>query len=163
MRWSCLGIHGRRTFRDGRKVRLGVIAFEVLYLVCGVTLTFTSSRATLITWRRPNFGVGSIRDREQLNMQNYTKERTEHTLYTPLQLQTGITDKSDQSTSSFYKQLGESCAKNRVCVDVILHTRPTPMAFLDLATLGELCRTTSGHLKWIRSRHWEEQLLEELR
>jgi protein transport protein SEC24 len=119
-------------------------------------------RATLITWRRPNFGVGVIRDREQLNTAHYTQEKTERGLYTPLQLQSGLVDKSDQTAATFYKQLGETCAKNRVCIDVIFHTLLAPMAFLDLATLGELCRITSGKIKWIRSRQWKEQLLEEL-
>jgi protein transport protein SEC24 len=136
----------------------------------GAALTFmadalaeTGGRATLITWRRPNFGVGFIRDREQLNTAHYTHEKTERVLYTPLQLQSGLADKSDQTTAAFYKQLGEACAKNRICLNVIFHTLPTPMAFLDLATVGELCRITSGKCKWIRSRQWKEQLLEELR
>jgi len=120
-------------------------------------------RATLVTWRRPNFGVGAIRDREMMNTANYTKEKTEYALYTPLQLQTGLADKLDLKSADFYKQLGASCAKNRICVDVLVHTPPATVPFLDLGTLGELCRITSGRVKWVRSRRWKHELQEELR
>lgn len=123
----------------------------------------SGGRATLVTWRRPNFGVGAIRDREMMNTANYTNEKTEYGLYTPLQLQSGLTDKLDQKTAEFYTQMGASCAKNRVCVDILVHTPPATVPFLDLATLGELCRITSGRIKWIRSRRWEKEMQEELR
>ena len=123
----------------------------------------SGGRATLITWRRPNFGVGGIRDREMMNTANYTKEKTEYALYTPLQLQKNLTDKLDVKAAKFYKQLGAACAKNRVCIDVLVHTPPATVPFLDLGTLGELCRITSGKVKWIRSRRWKKEVQEELR
>jgi protein transport protein SEC24 len=125
-------------------------------------LAETGGRATLLTWRRPNFGVGAIRDREQMNTSNYTSEKTERTLYTPLQIQKDLKDKVDVNSATFYKELGATCAKNRVCIDILVHTPPTVVPFLDLGTLGELCRITSGRIKWIRSRRWKEQLQEEL-
>ena len=40
---------------------------------------------------------------------------------------------------------------------------PKPSAFLDLATLGQLCRDTGGKVKWIQtSGGWQEQFQQEL-
>jgi len=118
-------------------------------------------RATWISWRRPNFGVGLIRDRELNNLQFYTNESSERPLYCPLQLQRKL-QSPEQTTADFYKKLGQDCSRNRICVDIIMHTLPKPMAFLDFGTLGELCRKSSGTLKWIRAPDWKEQFREEL-
>ena len=126
-------------------------------------LATSGGRASLVTWRRPNFGAGAIRDREMMNTANYTNEKTEYALYTPLQLQSGLNDRLNQKAADFYKHLGAACATRRVCVDVIVHTPPATVPFLDLATLGELCRMTSGRIKWIRSRRWKDEMQEELR
>ena len=121
----------------------------------------TGGRATWISWRRSNFGVGTIRDRELNDLKFYASELTERPLYCPLQLQKKLST-PEQTSADFYKTLGDQCAKNRICVDIIMHTMPKPMGYLDLGTLGELCRITSGALKWIRAPDWEEQFTEEL-
>ena len=134
----------------------------------GAALTFladalkdTGGRATWISWRRSNFGVGLIRDRELNNLQFYDKESLERPLYCPLQLQKKLSA-PEQKTADFYNQLGFKCAQNRISVDIIMHTLPKPMAYLDMGTLGELCRISSGTLKWIRAPDWKEQFKQEL-
>lgn len=135
----------------------------------GAALTFLSDalaanggRGTWISWRRPNFGVGMLRDRERNQLALYKKEGTEKTLYLGLQKQANVVDDMDQRASECYKKIASECAKNRVAIDVILHTTPKPMAFLDLATLTEVCRITCGKLTWVRSPDWKEQLQNEL-
>jgi hypothetical protein len=108
-------------------------------------LAETGGRGTWISWRRPNFGVGNIRDRERHNLSLYKAPETEQELYLPLQLRKGkLSDEMDDSAAVFYRDIGKRCAKNRVALDIMLHTLPKPMAFLDLATLGQLCRISCG-------------------
>lgn len=128
------------------------------------TLAETGGRGTWISWRRPNFGAGAIRDRERNNLALYKSAETEHPLFLPLQLRKNkCPEPMDEDAAAFYRHLGTKCAKNRVVLDVILHTLPKPMAFMDVATLGQLCRITCGKLKWIRtSGSWKEQFQEEL-
>lgn len=127
-------------------------------------LSETGGRGTWISWRRPNFGVGNIRDRERNNLALYKSPKTEQELYLPLQLRKGkLSDEMDDSAAVFYRDIGKKCAKNRVVLDIVLHTLPKPMAFLDLATLGQLCRIACGKLKWIKtSGSWREQFQQEL-
>lgn len=68
----------------------------------------------------------------------------------------------DEEAIDFYKQLGHTCLKQRISVDIILHTKPKAMAFIDVGTLGDLCKVTSGRLKWIRTPDWEDVMKEEL-
>jgi hypothetical protein len=83
-----------------------------------------STRWTWISWRRPNFGAGAIRDRERNNLASYKKADTEHPLFLPLQLRKGkCLDVMDEEAAVFYRNL----------------------AFLDMATLGKLCRNTCGN------------------
>lgn len=118
-------------------------------------------RATWLSWRRPNFGSGSIRDREKCDLKLYSRESSESRLYTPLQVQYKR-DAEDEEAGVFYNDLLRKCLKSRVAIDIVLHTRPKHMAFLDIATLGELCRGSSGRLSWIRSADFKEQLKGEL-
>ena len=120
-----------------------------------------TTRTTWLSWRRPNFGVGSIRDRERNDLKLYTKESTEKRLFTPLQ-QHHKPDSMDDEAIVFYNNLLRKAIQNKVSIDVVMHTRPKPMAFLDLATLGELCRGTAGRLKWIRAADWRQELKLEL-
>ena len=135
----------------------------------GDALKDSGGRGTLITSRRPNYGVGALRDREAIS--NYgIGSSSEHKLFTPLQQlvqrnndAVGIV--KDKPAGLFYKKLGEECAKNRVCLDIVvtsssvsvpstdpkqLQQNPNMREFLDVATLGELCRVTCGHFKWLR-------------
>jgi protein transport protein SEC24 len=121
----------------------------------------SGGRATWISWRRSNFGVGLIRDRELNDLKFYASELTERPLYCPLQVQKKLST-PEKNSADFYKKLGDECAKNRICVDIVMHTMPKPMGYLDLGTLGELCRISSGALKWIRAPEWQEQFTEEL-
>ena len=66
-------------------------------------------------------------------------------------------------SSKFYKELAQSCAKNRVAMDVVVLTDPSvPQAFLDLATLSDVCRTTNGRLIWISAEKRQEIFRQEL-
>jgi hypothetical protein len=80
----------------------------------------------------------------------------------PLQLQPEK-EGGDAQTARFYRKLGETCAKNRVTLDIMMHTLISPSSYLDIGTLSELCRITSGKFKWIRARDWQEPILQELR
>jgi len=128
------------------------------------TLKESGGRGTLISWRRPSFGVGTIRDRERHSLKRYKKE--ERKLYVPLQFQANNEkdlDSDDLKTALFYSNLAKECGKNRVVLDIIMHTRPPPSAFMDLATLGKLCRVTCGRLTWIKTTGgWKEALQETL-
>lgn len=138
-------------------------------VVLGDALKDSGGRGTLITSRRPNYGVGALRDREAVS--NYgIGSSSEQKLFTPLQQlvqrnndAVGIV--KDKPAGLFYKKLGEDCAKNRVCLDIVvtsssvsvpstdpkqLQQNPNMREFLDVATLGELCRVTCGHFKWLR-------------
>jgi hypothetical protein len=49
------------------------------------------------------------------------------------------------------------------CHDIVLHTDPSgPQSFLDLATLGEVCRVSDGRLVWVRSADWQDTFRKEL-
>jgi protein transport protein SEC24 len=94
----------------------------------------TGGRAVWISWRRPNCGVGSLKDRERAN-----SEKKEHI--------TGKAPFLSDPNNKFYKKLTERCQKSRIALDVVLHTNPTvPKSFLDVATLGQLCQATNGNL-----------------
>jgi hypothetical protein len=125
----------------------------------------------LITTRRPNFGAGALRDREAERQSHYMNVANEKRLFTPLQHLTFTAtalkaeEEKDCQASLFYKQLGEDAAKSRVSLDIIVassllkpdmqHARagvgsPNAREFLDVATLGELCRISCGRFKWLR-------------
>jgi protein transport protein SEC24 len=127
------------------------------------TLQHCGGRAVWISWRRPNHGVGSLRDRERLK-EAYT--RYEGFLYSPLQNQPEARVKEhsgDEAAANFYKALGDACAKNRIAMDIFLHTDPSvPQSFLDLATLGEVCRVSNGRLVWVKNADWQDTFREEL-
>jgi len=145
----------------------------------------SGGRATLITTRRPNYGVGALADREKfgtpssrsqhLKQSPYRNESDEQILFTPLQhLSKSLPDSESMhaKAGNFYRQLGEQCAMQRVCIDIVvtssLVTPPPPppptsastvgpeamhpnvREFLDVATLAELCRNTCGKFKWLR-------------
>lgn len=137
---------------------------------------FIRKRATLITTRRPNYGVGALRDREatkQSQQSRYLQVQSEKRLFTPLQHLTFTAtalkaeEEIDRQASLFYKQLGQDAAKSRVSLDIIVTSsllKPASMGqqpgpgvngpnvreFLDVATLSELCRITCGRFKWLR-------------
>ena len=155
----------------------------------------SGGRGTLITTRRPNYGIGALRDREALAKYG-VGSATEQKLFTSLQQLVQRNNDAvgiikDKPAGLFYKKLGEECAKNRVCLDIVVtsssvsvpSTDPKKLQknknmreFLDVATLGELCRVTCGNFKWLRvgnecgvavngdnSSFTGEQLREELR
>ena len=123
----------------------------------------SGGRAVWISWRRPNHGVGTLRDRERLK-EAYT--RYENFLYSPLQQHPEARVKEhtgDEAAANFYKALGDACAKHRIAMDIVLHTDPSvPQTFLDLATLGEVCRVSNGRLSWVKSADWQDAFREEL-
>jgi len=149
----------------------------------------SGGRATLITTRRPNYGVGALADRErrwtagsvltskrhqtqQLPQQSpYRDVFNEQRLFTPLQRLVHATESEskiddDVRSGEFYRLLGERCARQRICVDIVVtssmvtispHTQPGLEAihanareYLDVPTLAELCRATCGRFKWLR-------------
>jgi protein transport protein SEC24 len=89
----------------------------------------------------------------------------DYTPYTPVQVLSKFRTPDDESAAKFYKKLGTECVTNRVSLDIVMHCDPTTgQTFLDLATLGELCRVTCGNLLWLPSfGDWQGALQEELR
>ena len=146
--------------------------FVHLSLTANAVQTSSYDRATLITTRRPNYGVGALRDREAGEQSNYTMAEKEKRIFSPLQhltftataLKAG--EEMDRQASLFYKKLGEDAAKSRASLDVVVTSsslKPTfgqhngaqmsssnVREFLDVATLAELCRVSCGRLKWLR-------------
>ena len=153
-------------------------------------LNDSGGRATLLTTRRPNYGVGALADREirgtagpvpsskrqqtqQLPQQSpYRNASDEQRLFTPLQRLVHANNESeskidgDVRSGEFYRLLGERCARQRICVDIVVAsslvtisppTQPGLEAihanareYLDVPTLAELCRATCGRFKWLR-------------
>jgi len=134
----------------------------------------TGGRAVFWTWRRPNYGLGTLVDREQLAGGNQRNKKNHGiSLYMPLQdaikshkLQS---DPNLKAAAEFYTKLGERCIAGKVALDIIVHTNPkVPQSFLDLATLGRLSEASSGRLTWISkpsyesSSMWKQAIREEL-
>jgi len=171
----------------------------------------SGGRATLITTRRPNHGLGGLRDREgnqpqpqrvqyalagQAQQQRsrvskksnpYQRAPDEQRLFIPLQRLVKPTkglpqnifgvdaECNDGRAGLFYRELGERCARQRICIDIVVTSslvnmsstsssqapssmnvgprsvHPNPREFLDVATLAELCRATCGDFKWLRA------------
>lgn len=146
--------------------------FVFLSLTANAVQTSSYDRATLITTRRPNYGVGALRDREAGERSNYTMAEKEKRIFSPLQYLTFTAtalkagEEMDRQASLFYKKLGEDAAKSRASLDVVVTSsslKPTfgqhngarmsssnVREFLDVATLAELCRVSCGRLKWLR-------------
>jgi len=130
----------------------------------------SGGRATLITTRRPNYGVGALRDREAGQQSHYLRKECEQRLITPVQRVPNISaisgNDKDIVAGQFYRKLGEECAKYRVSLDIVVTNavlsmpvssmgsgqsqRPNMREYLDVATLSELCRATCGKFKWLR-------------
>jgi Sec23/Sec24 helical domain/Sec23/Sec24 beta-sandwich domain/Sec23/Sec24 trunk domain len=110
----------------------------------------SGGRAVWVSWRRPNYGVGKLVDRQVLAKEESYLSK-EYSLYTP-----GETD-------TFYKELATTAAKSQVAVDVVFMTDPSvPHAYMDIATLQQVCQTTNGRLTWINSKIWENSFVETL-
>jgi hypothetical protein len=127
----------------------------------------TGGRATLITWRRPNYGVGAIPHRDEPLSIEMSKRKDYH-MFTPLQVQArhqNAVKTSEKHAAQFYEKLSEACVTARVAVDVLMHSPFDSLLqqpFLDLATLSELCRTSGGNLAWISTADWTDLFREEL-
>ena len=122
----------------------------------------TGGRAVFWTWRRPNYGLGTLVDREQLAGGNQRNKKSGTSLYMPLQ--DAIKSYNIQSNpnllaaAEFYTKLGERCIAAKVALDIVVHTNPkVPQSFLDLATLGRLCESSSGRLVWIGKPSYESK------
>lgn len=141
---------------DGLMLSCGGAALQFL----AHALESTGGRGTWISWRRPNYGAGKIPHRDEKS--NGMRFQGTYACSTPLQIQKNATGE-DKESADFYSRLAEKCVESQVCLDVVYHTNPDgPTAFLDMATVGELCRQTCGRLMWIRAADWEEPLREEL-
>jgi protein transport protein SEC24 len=140
---------------DGFELSCGGAALQFL----SDALAASGGRGTWISWRCPNYGVGTLPHR--LGNQKLYDDDT--VTYTPLQLLPQFANPIEEMASQFYKTLGAACVKNRTSLDVIIHTRlGAPNRALELATLGELCTTTSGTLSWITVSDWQQSLYESL-
>ena len=122
----------------------------------------TGGRAVFWTWRRPNYGLGALLDREFLAGGNQRNKKSGTSLYMPLQdVVTSHKVQSDpnlKAAAEFYKKLGERCIAAKVALDILVHTNPkVPQSFLDLATLGRLCESSSGRLVWIEKPSYESK------
>jgi protein transport protein SEC24 len=124
----------------------------------------SGGRGTVLTWRRPNFGVGRLSHREERKAPAAGKIE-DYTPYTPVQVLSKFKTPDDEAAATFYKKLGTECVSNRVSLDVVMHCDSTMgQTFFDLATLGELCRATCGSLLWLPSSDdWQGALEEALR
>jgi len=125
----------------------------------------TGGRGIFISWRRPNFGIGMLHDREHHSLKPYKMDRTSRELYVPLQFQkqNNFIEKEHKESGLFYSNLASRCFKNRVVLDVVLHTRSRQVEFMDLGTLGQLCRVTCGKLTWVKtSGDWKDALSQAL-
>jgi protein transport protein SEC24 len=143
---------------DGMELSCGGAALAFL----ADALAATGGRGTLITRRRPNFGVGSLSVREPVPGKAHDPDNI--ISYSPLQTASKLKHTEDAAASSFYQELAAKCCQDRTCLDVLYHTSPlTPPAYLDLATLGELCRNTCGKLFHVSNKDWNPIILEELR
>lgn len=146
---------------DGSELSCGGAALVFL----SNALAVTGGRGTLLTWRRPNFGVGTLPFREESQALLLGRSKVENTrTYVPVQAQSKPEGKEDEAAAVFYSKLAEECVKHRVTLDVVMHTGPvSPNNFLGLGSLGEFCRVTSGTLYWLQTVNWEESLYNELR
>jgi protein transport protein SEC24 len=128
-------------------------------------LATSGGRGTLLTWRRPNFGVGSLAYREESQALILGRSRSENTMtYVPVQSQKKPEGNEDETAALFYSKLADECVTNRVTLDIVMHTGSVSAnSFLGLASLGELCRVTSGRLYWVQAVQWEESLYNDLR
>lgn len=141
-------------------------------------LRHTGGRGVYWSWRRPNYGVGALPDRER----NATGESGNLSLYTPLQNSAKTLSQSGKSTESsdsapitakpdaaeFYSMLGRDFSESKVALDVIIHTNPTvPQSFVDIATLSRICDASCGRFLWmVRSdtdeNTWRSSVAQEL-
>lgn len=103
----------------------------------------TGGRAVWISWRRPNCGVGILRDREM--------SKTVKPAYKPLH------------DNKFYPSLTKKCQDCKIAMDIVFHTNPAvPKSFLDVATLGQVCAGSNGKLIRISSPTWHSCFAREL-
>jgi len=156
--------------RGGSSMSAGGAALQFLV----DALEETGGRAVFWTWRRPNYGLGSLPDREKPAGGKQRSGKDHGTsLYMPLQdfveSPRVQQDANLKVAAEFYARLGERCRAAKVALDIIVHTDPdVPRSFLDLATLGRLCEASSGRLVWIgtvshkSSGVWKKALREEL-
>lgn len=115
----------------------------------------TGGRAVMVSWRRPNFGIGKLSvDRERLAKQNKKKDWT---VFLPLK------------TALFYKNMANKCQEYKIAMDICLHTDPSvPNCFLDVATLGKVCQASNGRLIRIdcptksKTSNWKECFVQEM-
>ena len=150
------------TIADGLELSCGGAALAFLH----ACLADSGGRGTVLTWRRPNFGVGALPHRAQHTRQHAAAE--DPNSYIPLQLLASFRSPEEEAAAAFYKQLETACVQSRVSLDVVVHTPPAPpqmqqQAPLELATLGEFCKITSGQLIWIHSTSGDMSWLETLR
>lgn len=147
--------HKTASGADGFELSCGGAALQFL----ADALRSTGGRGTWISWRRPSYGVGALPHR----LGNQQRQEDDAASYTPLQLIKNLSRQPEQVAAAFYNELGATCAKNRVSLDVVMHERVgSPQRALELATLGELCKVTCGKLSWISTLGWQEQLYQEL-
>ena len=145
--------------KGGHSMSAGGAALEFLV----DALEETGGRAVFWTWRRPNYGLGALVDRERLAGGNQRNKKNHGTsLYLPLQdaVQSHKVqaDPNLKAAAEFYTKLGERCAVAKVALDIVVHTNPkVPQSFLDLATLGRLCEASSGRLVWIGKPSYESK------
>ena len=143
---------------DGLMLSCGGAALQ--FLSHALESSGAGGRGTWITWRRPNYGAGTIPHRDEKT--NGLRFTGTYSCATPLQVQRDLKE-PEKEAAAFYQALGRSSVEHRVSLDVVYHTNPdSATPFLDLATMGELCRCTGGKLIWIRSTDWQETLREEL-
>jgi len=113
---------------------------------CADALAESGGRATWISTRRPNHGVGYIRPRGVGKASNQPSIEDA----TPLQFLQKPANKQDEVAGEFYRKLQEKCAKNRVVLDIIIHSNPEHVAYqsLDLVSRHWNIPGASSMVRW---------------
>jgi Vesicle coat complex COPII, subunit SEC24/subunit SFB2/subunit SFB3 len=118
-------------------------------------------RGTLMTSSLFNHGVGALYDRQGSTNTKYVNESTEKSLFVPHQKVA-----SHSESGAFYSRLAEKCVEGGVSLNIMISSPLGPEVdsgifenqYLDLATMGEICRYTCGKLRWLKYEDCDFQL-----
>lgn len=128
-------------------------------------INYLGGCGTILTTSRPNHGFGALDDRQGHDASMYFDAISEKALLTPRQtlLHRSTRWKSgakDDPAAFLYDKLGRKCLEHRITLNII-YTSPlghenasgiTGRHYIDISTLGELCRQTCGVFRWIKAQ-----------
>lgn len=143
----------------------GCAALAVMAHCLEHDIHYSGGCGTLLTNCRPNHGLGALDDREGRDASMYFDATSEKSLLTPRQslLHNSTRWKpgaKDDPAAIMYYELGRNCLEHSVTLNII-YTSPlghengsgvTGRHYIDISTLGELCRQTCGDFRWIKAQ-----------